>query len=994
MAKRIRIDLPNESFFVEIAGEEPTVKEQLRIAELIKSRQDASSPETTQSRAAVQREQLFDTKSGIANAALRAKLSTAENAAEEENYLKGYGLGEGDFLRDNRGRLALTPSGGEKLGISLDKNTLIDEEGFSRYDLTADLAGIVPEIVGGVGGALKGAAVGSAFGPLGTLFGGAVGAGLGAGGGAAVEEAVEGLAGVSEQTAGDIAGDIAREATIGFLGDLTFGTAGLAFRGGKKLLSAKDLPEDELIRLKEAIDMNILPELSTVGAPSLVARQAKIVEKVFGTSSRLKNNYENMIKELESYRTAIGQNAPVRADEAGNLLIGKLVAEDATLKAAEKAARQSVIDTFESAVNQFGAAAEKNLSLNDEVFGLLKSTIDNFDALGTSKFAGIDAVLKDTLGDVKIVPTANLKGLAKTLEDRYAAAIPAALPGEEAFSARTVINSLNALGDNAGFTQLYNARKALNQQKTISRSGSGRQILDDAINAIDSLMTPESLEQFAIANAGKAITDDAMQALKTAGNDLAEARGFYKKGTQLLDSFEDATAIKGIAEAAQQNQIPANVNFLSNIIKPGKPEALKRTLKTVKELHRDGDAAAEQLRSQLAGQWLRGAAQKAIDPADPLKFKGVRFAEEIDGLGSTLDELFGAQANQIRSLAKQIRQTATPNVTPEAIQAAFAEGAEKGLGNALRNVVKLQDEISLTTKNSVFRKIASGDLDAVNAAELISAKKASPNEISQVMSYFRKSGDDEAISKIQSYYLSEMTEDFGGDIFVNAENLKKFAARLNSAAEGGKLRIIYGDEMGKNMEKFGRVLETVSRTAQGGDLVAANIAASPLQNIGKIARFTVVGQFLRSAPYYDQVLRQYAQKISGETTAKQRAVALGQAIRDTLSQIPGQTIDEGVQSAEAQLTAVLENSGLTEQLSQLQQQLPSGPAIASSLSQTPVAAPVAPVAPQQPAATPQQPTIRQRAAASPSVARSLGILGATSDLLPEEELRQAFGVAQ
>ena len=91
-------------------------------------------------------EQLFDTNTGIKSNALRSALSVAETNEEEDAILRKFDLVDDDFLRDNRGRLALTPTGAAKFGQETDRNILIDEEGFSRYDFS-DLAGIVPELL-------------------------------------------------------------------------------------------------------------------------------------------------------------------------------------------------------------------------------------------------------------------------------------------------------------------------------------------------------------------------------------------------------------------------------------------------------------------------------------------------------------------------------------------------------------------------------------------------------------------------------------------------------------------------------------------------------------------------------------------------------------------------------------------------------------------------------------------------------------------------------
>ena len=72
------------------------------------------------------------------------------------------------------------------------KLTMVDEQGASLADFTADLAGEVAPIAGAITGAVKGAAIGSAAGPVGTLAGGVIGAAAGGfGAGVAQDVAAE-----------------------------------------------------------------------------------------------------------------------------------------------------------------------------------------------------------------------------------------------------------------------------------------------------------------------------------------------------------------------------------------------------------------------------------------------------------------------------------------------------------------------------------------------------------------------------------------------------------------------------------------------------------------------------------------------------------------------------------------------------------------------------------------------------------------------------------
>ena len=287
----LKMEVGGKEVGFKIKGEKPTFSEQLKITEYLRGQEQGVSIDEKKD---LINEQLFDSSTGIKSASLRAALSAAENRDEEAAILAKFDIGEDLYVRDKRGRLALTPEGAAKFGQETDKNILIDEDGFSRYDL-ADLAGIAPELIGGIGGAMKGAAIGSVVPGIGTIVGGAIGAGFGAGAGQGIEEIIEAGAGVSKQSAGDIAKDIATEAAIGFVGDGLFGLLGKAFGVGKKSLQAgKELTAEELETAAKSIDMDILPTLSAIRAPSLIARAQGIGEKIFKTSDRLKKNNEIM----------------------------------------------------------------------------------------------------------------------------------------------------------------------------------------------------------------------------------------------------------------------------------------------------------------------------------------------------------------------------------------------------------------------------------------------------------------------------------------------------------------------------------------------------------------------------------------------------------------------------------------------------------------------------------------------------------------------------
>lgn len=345
MPKQIKIDLPEESFIVEIEGETPSPAERLKIAQLVSQKRRGLESRSVSAPADAEPEQMFDTESGIRDASLRSLLSAAETPGDEEAQLKKlYGMTEGDYVRDKRGRLAITPEGGKKLGLELTRPTLIDESGFSAYDF-ADMAAIAPEIAGAVAGGIKGASVGTAVVPgLGTFIGGALGAGLGAASTQAVEEGIEALAGVQTQTAAEVAEDVKDDFVVGLLTDATFGAFGLAGRGiVKGTRAGKGLTEEEIKIAGESMEEGIFPTLSSIRAPSLLSRQQGIAEKVLGSSSRLKQNNDIMQNKLAEFRKDFEAVTDV---EAGRLLMEGISAQQKRLAAKELDLQKSILQNL------------------------------------------------------------------------------------------------------------------------------------------------------------------------------------------------------------------------------------------------------------------------------------------------------------------------------------------------------------------------------------------------------------------------------------------------------------------------------------------------------------------------------------------------------------------------------------------------------------------------------------------------------------------------
>ena len=898
----VQLNTPEGTINILIEGDQPNVEERIKIANILRDRgagKQASNEASEQEKL----EQLFDTNTGIKSASLRAALSAAENNAEEDAILAKFDIGEGEFLRDKRGRLALTPEGASKFGQETDKNILIDEDGFSRYDL-ADLAGIAPELIGGIGGAIAGQiAI-----PI-PILGAAIGAGLGAGTGQGVEEIIEAGAGVSRQSAGEIAKDIGTEAAIGFVGDGLFGLLGKAFGIGKKSLTAgKELTAEELEIAGKSIEMDILPSLSAIRAPSVIARTQAIGEKIFKTSDRLKKNNDVMAQKIADFKLQAGSNT---ADEAGDALLQGLKENNKALIKAEEEARKAVLKQFEDTANTFGAAANRNAYIDDEVFELLAKAQDNFGQLMSQNFKAVDNLMGSVTGSKAFIPIKEFDAKVNALLKDYAGAtdrsgmdIIRALEGMQKVGGKT-------FNKKASFNQLYILRKSLNDNAMAGESTVSN-VLKPLVADIDRILKSTDLEAAA---QGAKMTSDELTLLTKAQGSLDKARADFATGKQLLEDLSGNRILKDLDDYVRNNVEPVDPKIYKDLVKPNSPTFLERAFTVLDEFGQPG--SSKLLRDELANNFVKDALTKSgIDSFSTVAFSGKAFADAIDGLGTTGKVLFGGetQYNSIKSLANQVRITSLGKIDDNIIDNVINQGGSQDLKGLLQSVKNAQVNVHNLQASSVRNKLANGNLNATEAGELIANNSTKATDIKDIKTYFKTQGDDESIKKMQGYFMNSLIDDFGETVMTDSKKLNKFADRMLEASKGDKLNVIYGPDMGKEMTEFAKILKFNARTAEGGDLIAANIAASPLQNLGKLAKFTLLGRYLTSAPYYKQILKQYKDGVRTVKTDAERARTLGQAIRNAFSQGPGQFMQDGLNEGSDQIEALANNYGVTSAL--------------------------------------------------------------------------------
>lgn len=936
---------------VKIAGDTPTFEEFLKIDD-IKSNPKAYLPEDVikSYQTSLRGESAdFDYQTGVQDTKLRAMLGRADTAEDEEKVLReGFGLTETEFTRDRRGRLALTPEGAQKFGIETEVPVLIDESGFTRQDL-ADLSGLGTTITGAVGGALAGqAAI-----PV-PVLGAAIGAAIGGGAGKAAEEGIEALQGVQAQTGSEVLGDVAKEALISGAGEGVFGLAGKAFRvvsGTGRV--GKGLPEERIQDIAAAEKRGYLPALSAIGAPSLVARQQGISEKALGTSARLRKNHENIMRDLSWLRNSAGE---VDVEGAARVLTDAAKTGNTTLKTAVKDGEKRIISHMRDIADDLGRASQRDDAITDDLFNIFKESYRSFDDIVEAKFLNINNALKDSVGDNAVFRTGGIAKDAAQAAKKFENAVAGTNPAK----AGMILKSIAELGDKASFGQLYYARKSLRDAGMFNiTSDTITNVVDDFLPQIDNLLDLAAKTNNNFLNKALPGAENAAgrKLLREAARDLGSARNFYKEGNKLFENVSSAVNKKALIDVVRNDTTANAQDIMRSFIRKNNPQLLRDAKEVVDKFA--GEGSFDPLKERLASSWIRSTLQKAENSSTG-KFSGYKFKDELDKLGSTADELFGENVKEVRKLAEQLNALSLRSVDQTVIDDFVRAGADDAGVNLLRNLASAQDELARFNQNNIARKLRSGNITPTEAAELIASNSMRAEDITSLSKFFANDAD--AMGKIRAYYMDNLIGDFQSNFLTDKTQFAKFGERLTK--NKSKLEVIYGREMANEMNEFGRIMKLLGESASGGDLVAANIAASPLENLGTIARLSLIGGLFSSPRFYKAFTKKY-KKLSRGENAKTRGQIAGELLADSISSAIAQSTAQGMD--EAATTITRQATALMNSYDQSAQ--PSAPAPAP-VSRTNIPIPeVAEV--EMPAQIPDPTNIREQAKQNPAVAATL-----------------------
>lgn len=922
-----------------IAGDTPNPAELAKIQRIVANQSIKAQRDSTRRQA----EQKFDYRTGIQNNELRRKLSRADTPEEEVLALKSMGLSEADFTRDYRGRLALTPQGAKNFGVESDRNVVIDERGITRSDF-ADLSSLGREIAGGIGGAL----VGQAAIPI-PILGAMIGAGAGTGGAKLLEEAQEVVQGTQGQTASEVFKDAGTEAAIGAIGEgagqVLFKTVGRLF--GKP---GRDLTPEQLELAGKSMEYGVTPTLSQVGANKLVSRQQAMGEKVLGTSKRLRDNHQAITAKIEDFRSSYGASSP---DEVAEVMINAAKTGNKTVENQIKNYRKDVLKNFKDANEALGAAARADTAIDDDLFKILRDSYKVFDDDMQAQFAAINKLVDDATGKQAAFDVSAIR--ADALEE---------LKGLEGVTTgnlmkkKEMLQGIANLPDKASFAQIYQARKSLNDN-WLSNFGSSnvKNVKDKFLGRLDDKLDIKEVNRALNRVALRDLTPDQKAMYRAASRQIGPARDAFRKGIEQYENLHGKLGLRSLVADVKGGKTPDIAGAANALIKNKNPKPLQAVKAAI------GEDQYNPIKSRLAAQWMRTAFKESVKDNNPTTFSVKKFKEKLDGLGTTADELFGKNLPEIKKLADQMSVLNLSKVTDSMIDDVVSRGADESGINLLRNLKFAMDEKAALDKSRAIKALQDGSITPQAAAEVIANRATKDVDVAKLVKYFDSPED---LDKIRAFYVDNIIGDFGDAFLTDPKQFKLFGQRLQDEYKTGKLSTVFGDDVAKDMNDFGRVMVFNSKAAEGGDLVAANIAAKPLENLGTLARLSVIGRVLSTGPQYKSIMRQYNEMTKGasqKTKAQVLGNLLASAFGSATSQAPAQIIQEGAQEGSRQLSALLDTA-------QSQMKAPTPP-------RTPVPQVQPAIQPEQISAPApaQQPIgmmgIRERAKGNPAVALSL-----------------------
>jgi hypothetical protein len=847
----------------------------------------------------------FDYTTG-AKGGIRAALSFMETPQEKENLLRQK-VGESGFTKDSKGRLALTPEGQAKLGYEpIEKNLVIEEEGFRLGRDLADVAGLAPETIGSVIGGIIGAP---------TLIGGAVGAGVGAAGGQLLEEGIENLLGLQQQTGTEVAKQAAIEGALAGTIDLaTMGTfkAGRALiQGAGKGASAvaraagqgeRQLGQAQAEQALRIMDEGGMPSYEAAGMPAAVSRASQIAEAISGKEKRAVQNVVFALGKKEKLLKEAGI-----MDESGQIVAGattddlaKVIADSAPNKANQLQrslddAQEAHMKAIDETISILSKSTKEGTEIDDAVLDVLMYNYDEFAKGANTNYKAVDDKLAEITGPITIngrtvqveggeLPVFDIRAIKTRFDDvidsRYGGAASTAPDEFTAIGAQ--INDLVSKGSEVGFTS-FNGLRALrkNIQDTLMdpklsiSDTTPRRLLVDLRNNVDTMLQGD-VKLTGIGGSGNA------NKMRTAMSLLQDANKAYRAEMRMFNRLENLGIVRNLGEPGVNVKLEVGRNYDKIIQSPARIEAALEAAKGQKEV----------VRQDLAKRYLDEALLDSNkDFADPTKFNGVQFYGKIKRMNKdkTGKLLFGDQWGEVQSLAKSLAYGGVKKIDDATLQRIVAQNPDAGIVQTLRSVRDAQVGLEEASQSSILRRLNSGNLDPEEAAAAITNRNMTRAQMNRILKFFEDSP--EAQNTIKRTIVNDILGSVDEDIFIN----EKAAYSLRNALESYKpemLNKVLGEQAVKDIKQMADDLVFLRDTgARGAGSLAADAIrtgqyTNPLKNIPKAGRFRVLNHMINNPT----VMRRALEVKAGRTSPQAAAQSLTQALNESAAQVTGEGV--------------------------------------------------------------------------------------------------------
>ena len=949
----------------------------------------------------------FDYKSG-ADGRLRSLMSFGETEEDREAILKRI-VGEDGYVRDNGGRLALTPTGQKIRGMEpTDKNIIIEDEGFSMRDFS-DLAGILPETVGSIAGAVIGGGPSLGLGAI-------AGAGIGGATGQAIEEALEQFLGVQTQGLGDVAKDVAVEGVIGaggeVLGAAVIGAGRRIVGGGRNLAgrvtgasSAEELAENRLARMESMVERKYVPSMEAMGAPRFLGFGQKMLENIGKVEGRIQNNVKVALAEKDQFLQGLKGTEVEELGEMASTLTPRKFDE---LTKIRNSSQKKILKAVDDGIDALTKSVDLDIDLNAST---LKAITDAFAKFGNDtvdQFDEVDIILSKIKSKQKVldpetgkrvpisgdkIPLFNVSGLRSPLDDYMREMRNLADPA--ATEIDKFLKTTNAEG--ATFRDLSNLRKSINDSLYFGGNVSTKAfgVLESLRGAIDDMMDTRLIENMIDPNALRGTAD--LKNLKLAAKKRKIAMANYREGIQRFEKLAQLRLIRSVRDLQRLDGYEPRAisdRFVDNVIKGDSPETLEAVLKAADN--------PQELKDAFARSFLKDALQKGqIDELNPDKFNGRTFANRVRSLGTTGPKLFGKDWKKINELANEISITsAKENITKNEVDKILDLNGTSPIALGMKDLLDAQVNLNNANRRTILKKLKDNEYETFDAiAQALTQPNLSQNEVIKIMRFF--DNNPEVKQNMKNVVLQDILSVVDDQVFSNSKKAGALKEVLKKYKRG-TLKQILGEDTEAAIQGFADDLVDLGDVGKEGSIAAgsiwANLFKHPINTLATIGRAKVITNAV-GTPEAAKAFLAARRAAGNDPKAQARAMlgALNQSMVDEGLDIggsaskAGKILSGGLRAASQGSRAVKQTVPRLAGLGSFEQAQnrtnvpnvqPGGffpPPLPNVRRQTAPSAPLSPI--EQIRRNAVAKTIRQRARENPAVAATLlGGLG-SADLL-------------